>query len=43
MIRYKVDFSSFDNLEEKVDLFISSETLREIKSMANRRKREKTL
>ena len=37
MIRYKVDFSSFDNLEEKVDLFISSETLREIKSVANRK------
>jgi rRNA-processing protein FCF1 len=40
MIRYKVDFSSFDNLEEKVDLFISSETLREIKSVANRKKEE---
>jgi len=40
MIRYKVDFSSFDNLEEKVDLFISSETLREIKSVANRKTKE---
>jgi len=40
MIRYKVDFSSFDNLEEKVDLFITSETLREIKSVANRKTKE---
>jgi hypothetical protein len=40
MIRYKVDFSIFDNLEEKVDLFISSETLREIKSVANRKTKE---
>jgi rRNA-processing protein FCF1 len=40
MIRYKVDFSSFDNLEEKADLFISSETLREIKSVANRKTKE---
>ncbi|MFZ8830032.1 MAG: PIN domain-containing protein [Candidatus Aenigmatarchaeota archaeon] len=40
MLRYKVDFSIFDNLEEKVDLFISSETLRELKSVANRKTKE---
>jgi rRNA-processing protein FCF1 len=28
MIRYKVDFSSFDNLEEKADLFISTENMK---------------
>jgi hypothetical protein len=40
MLRYKVDFSIFDNIEEKVELFVSSETLREIKSMANRKTKE---
>jgi rRNA-processing protein FCF1 len=40
MLRYKVDFSIFDNLEEKADLFISSETLRELKSVANRKTKE---
>jgi rRNA-processing protein FCF1 len=40
MLRYKVDFLSFNNLEEKVDLFISSETLRELKSIANKKTKE---
>ena len=40
MFRYKLDFSIFETLEERVELFISSETLREIKSMANRKTKE---
>jgi len=40
MLRYKLDFSIFETLEENVELFISSETLREIKSMANRKTKE---
>ena len=39
-LRYKLDFSIFEALEESVELFISSETLREIKSMANRKTKE---
>jgi rRNA-processing protein FCF1 len=39
-LRYKLDFSIFETLEESVELFISSETLREIKSMANRKTKE---
>jgi rRNA-processing protein FCF1 len=39
-LRYKLDFSSLEDLEEGVELFISSETLREIKSMANRKTKE---
>jgi len=40
VLRYKLDFSIFQELEENVELFISSETLREIKSMANRKTKE---
>jgi rRNA-processing protein FCF1 len=40
MLRYKLDFSIFQELDESVELFISSETLREIKSMANRKTKE---
>ena len=39
-LRYKLDFSIFQDLEEKAELFITSETLREIKSIANRRTKE---
>jgi rRNA-processing protein FCF1 len=40
VLRYKLDFSIFEALEESVELFISSETLREIKSIANRKTKE---
>ena len=40
VLRYKLDFSIFQEFEESVELFISSETLREIKSMANRKTKE---
>ena len=40
ILRYKLDFSIFQELEENVKLFISSETLREIKSIANRKTKE---
>jgi rRNA-processing protein FCF1 len=40
VLRYKLDFSIFQELEENVELFMSSETLREIKSMANRKTKE---
>jgi hypothetical protein len=39
-LRYKLDFSVFQDLEESVELFITSETLREIKSIANRKTKE---
>jgi len=40
VLRYKLDFSIFQELEESVELFISSETLGEIKSMANRKTKD---
>jgi hypothetical protein len=39
-LRYKLDFSVFQDLEESVEFFISSETLREIKSVVNRKTKE---
>jgi len=39
-IRFKVDFSIFQELEENIEIFISSETLREVKSIANKRTKE---
>jgi hypothetical protein len=39
-LRYNLDFSVFQDLEESVELFITSETLREIKSIANRKTKE---
>jgi rRNA-processing protein FCF1 len=39
-LRYKLDFSVFQELEESVELFITSETLRELKSIANRKTKE---
>jgi rRNA-processing protein FCF1 len=40
MLHYKLDFSIFQELEENVELFISSETLRELKSIANKKTKE---
>jgi len=40
MLRYKVDFSAFYDLEENIELFVSSEVLREIKSLANKKTKE---
>jgi len=40
MLHYKLDFSIFQELEEDVELFISSETLRELKSIANKKTKE---
>ena len=40
ILRYKLDFSIFQDLDEKSELFISSETLRELKSIANRKTKE---
>jgi rRNA-processing protein FCF1 len=39
-LRYKLDFSIFQELEESVELFISSETLRELKSIPNKKTKE---
>jgi rRNA-processing protein FCF1 len=39
-LRYKLDFSVFKELEESVELFITSETLRELKSVANKKTKE---
>jgi len=39
-IRFKVDLSIFQELEENVEIFISSETLREVKSIANKKTKE---
>jgi len=40
VLRYRLDFSIFEELEEKVELYISSETLRELKSIVNRKTKE---
>jgi len=40
ILRYKVDFSVFQDLEEKAELFVSSGILREIRSIANKRTKE---
>jgi rRNA-processing protein FCF1 len=40
VLRYKVDFSAFHELEEKAELFVSSEVLRELRSIANRKTKE---
>jgi len=40
ILRYKVDFSAFQDLDEKAELFMSSEILREIRSIANRKTKE---
>jgi rRNA-processing protein FCF1 len=37
MLRYRAEFSTFHDLEGGVEFFVSSEVLREIKSIANRR------
>jgi rRNA-processing protein FCF1 len=37
MLRYRVEFSTFHDIEGGVEFFVSSEVLREIKSIANRR------
>jgi rRNA-processing protein FCF1 len=39
-LRYKIDFSIFQELEETTEFFISSETLRELKSIANKKTKE---
>jgi len=40
LIRYRNDFSLFENLEERVELFVSSEVIRELKSIANKKTKE---
>jgi len=40
ILRYKLDFLVFEELEEKIELFISSESLRELKSIVNRKTKE---
>jgi len=40
ILHYKLDFSIFEEFEENVELFISSETLRELKSIANKKTKE---
>ncbi|MCC5994347.1 MAG: PIN domain-containing protein [Candidatus Aenigmarchaeota archaeon] len=39
MLRYRAEFSTFQDIEGGVEFFVSSEVLREIKSIANRRTR----
>jgi rRNA-processing protein FCF1 len=39
-LRYKVDFSIFQELEESTEFFITSEALRELKSIANKKTKE---
>jgi len=40
IFRYKIDFLVFQEFNENVELFISEETLREIRSIANRKTKE---
>jgi len=40
LIRYRNDFSLFENLEERVELFVTSEVVRELKSIANKKTKE---
>jgi len=40
LIRYRNDFSLFENLEERAELFVSSEVVRELKSIANKKTKE---
>jgi rRNA-processing protein FCF1 len=39
-LRYKLDFSVFQEVEESVEFFISFEVLREIRSIANKKTKE---
>jgi len=37
IIRFRIDFSIFQDVEENIEIFISSEALRELRSIANRK------
>ncbi len=40
LLRFKVDLSIFQDFEERTEIFISSEVLRELKSITNRKTKE---